>query len=129
VSPHFAATPKLDLQGYESDSPILITSIVSCLWVYEIKLHRSTRPSQLLQSSDQTSAPIIRSPVELISGQRPSVIGFISRGTMALVLNWWYFNRKKLWLITNETTQIKREGHTVINARGSGLQVLLWDYE
>ena len=27
-------------------------------------------------------------------GDKPSVVGFISRGSIALALNWWYFNRK-----------------------------------
>ncbi len=27
-------------------------------------------------------------------GYKPGVIGFISRGSIALALNWWYFNRK-----------------------------------
>lgn len=31
---------------------------------------------------------------DIESGQKPRVIGFISRGLMALALNWWYFNRK-----------------------------------
>lgn len=31
---------------------------------------------------------------EIMSGDKPSVIGFISRGATALALNWWYFNRK-----------------------------------
>jgi hypothetical protein len=31
---------------------------------------------------------------ELVAGDKPRVIGFISRGSIALALNWWYFNRK-----------------------------------
>ena len=31
---------------------------------------------------------------EVESSYQPRVIGFISRGSIALVLNWWYFNRK-----------------------------------
>ena len=40
------------------------------------------------------NAVMILSNMELTSGEKPSVIGFISRGTLSLVLNWWYFNRK-----------------------------------
>ena len=31
---------------------------------------------------------------ELVAGDKLHVIGFISRGSLALALNWWYFNRK-----------------------------------
>jgi len=31
---------------------------------------------------------------DVVSGGKPRVIGFISRGSIALALNWWYFNRK-----------------------------------
>ena len=31
---------------------------------------------------------------DIVSGGKPGVIGFISRGSIALALNWWYFNRK-----------------------------------
>jgi len=31
---------------------------------------------------------------DIVSGEKPRVIGFISRGSIALALNWWYFNRK-----------------------------------
>ena len=40
------------------------------------------------------NAAFILSNLDLSSGEKPSVIGFISRGVMALALNWWYFNRK-----------------------------------
>ena len=40
------------------------------------------------------NAVFILSNMELSGSERPSVIGFISRGVMALALNWWYFNRK-----------------------------------
>ena len=40
------------------------------------------------------NAVFILSNMDLPSGEKPSVIGFISRGVMALALNWWYFNRK-----------------------------------
>ena len=31
---------------------------------------------------------------DIVSDGKPGVIGFISRGSIALALNWWYFNRK-----------------------------------
>jgi hypothetical protein len=31
---------------------------------------------------------------DIVGGDKPRVIGFISRGSIALALNWWYFNRK-----------------------------------
>ena len=31
---------------------------------------------------------------DIVSDGKPRVIGFISRGSIALALNWWYFNRK-----------------------------------
>src|SRR5262249_42265251 len=31
---------------------------------------------------------------ELAAGDKPRVVGFISRGSLALALNWWYFTRK-----------------------------------
>lgn len=40
------------------------------------------------------NAVFILSNIELASGEKPRVIGLISRGIMALGLNWWYFNRK-----------------------------------
>lgn len=40
------------------------------------------------------NATLILSNMDLASGEKPSVIGFISRGIISLVLNWWYFNRK-----------------------------------
>ena len=40
------------------------------------------------------NAVVILSNLELTSGEKPSVIGFISRGIISLALNWWYFNRK-----------------------------------
>ena len=40
------------------------------------------------------NAVLILSNMELGGSERPSVIGFISRGIISLVLNWWYFNRK-----------------------------------
>jgi hypothetical protein len=40
------------------------------------------------------NAVFILSNMDLPSGEKSSVIGFISRGVMALALNWWYFNRK-----------------------------------
>ena len=40
------------------------------------------------------NAVFILSNMELSGSERPSVIGFISRGVISLVLNWWYFNRK-----------------------------------
>src|SRR2546423_142165 len=36
-----------------------------------------------------TNAVMLLSNVELASGDKSSVIGFISRGTMALIFNWW----------------------------------------
>ncbi len=40
------------------------------------------------------NAVFILSNMDLPSGQKSSVIGFISRGILSLALNWWYFNRK-----------------------------------
>ena len=40
------------------------------------------------------NAVIILSNTDLANGEKPSVIGFISRGVISLALNWWYFNRK-----------------------------------
>lgn len=40
------------------------------------------------------NATFILSNMDLASGEKPSVIGFISRGIISLALNWWYFNRK-----------------------------------
>src|SRR5580765_2293071 len=40
------------------------------------------------------NAVFILSNMDLSSGEKPSVIGFIPRGVLALVLNWWYFNRR-----------------------------------
>ena len=40
------------------------------------------------------NAIFILSNMDLVSGGRSSVIGFMPRGVMALALNWWYFNRK-----------------------------------
>jgi hypothetical protein len=40
------------------------------------------------------NATLILSNMELASGEKPSVVGFISRGIISLSLNWWYFNRK-----------------------------------
>ena len=40
------------------------------------------------------NAFLVLSGSELVSGGKPRVIGFISRGSIALALNWWYFNRK-----------------------------------
>lgn len=31
---------------------------------------------------------------DIARGAKPGVVGFISRGSIALALNWWYFNRK-----------------------------------
>ena len=31
---------------------------------------------------------------DLAFGEKPRAIGYISRGAIALALNWWYFNRK-----------------------------------
>jgi hypothetical protein len=40
------------------------------------------------------NAFFILSNIDLASGERPTVIGFIPRGVLALALNWWYFNRR-----------------------------------
>ena len=40
------------------------------------------------------NAFLVLSGSEIVSGDKPRVIGFISRGSIALALNWWYFNRK-----------------------------------
>jgi hypothetical protein len=40
------------------------------------------------------NAFFILSTMDLSSGEKPSVIGFIPRGVLALALNWWYFNRR-----------------------------------
>lgn len=40
------------------------------------------------------NAVFILSNMDLSSGEKPGVIGFISRGIISLALNWWYFNRK-----------------------------------
>ncbi len=40
------------------------------------------------------NAVFILSNMDLSSREKPSVIGFISRGIISLALNWWYFNRK-----------------------------------
>lgn len=40
------------------------------------------------------NAFLVLSGSELVSGGKPPVIGFITRGSIALALNWWYFNRK-----------------------------------
>jgi hypothetical protein len=39
------------------------------------------------------NAALVLASSEVESGGRSSVIGFISRGSTALALNWWYFNR------------------------------------
>jgi hypothetical protein len=41
-----------------------------------------------------TNAGLILSNMDLAREVKPRVIGFISRGTISLALNWWYFNRK-----------------------------------
>jgi hypothetical protein len=40
------------------------------------------------------NAVFILANMELSGGEKPSVIGFISRGVISLALNWWYLNRK-----------------------------------
>jgi hypothetical protein len=40
------------------------------------------------------NAILVLSGSDIVSGDKPRVIGFISRGSIALALNWWYFNRK-----------------------------------
>lgn len=39
-------------------------------------------------------ASLLLSGSDVVSGDKPRVIGFISGGSVALALNWWYFNRK-----------------------------------
>jgi hypothetical protein len=41
-----------------------------------------------------TNAILTLSYTELASTDKPRVLGFMSRGTIALAINWWYFNRK-----------------------------------
>ena len=40
------------------------------------------------------NAILVLSGSDIMGGDKPRVIGFISRGAAALALNWWYFNRK-----------------------------------
>ena len=40
------------------------------------------------------NAILVLSGSDIMGGEKPRVIGFISRGVTALALNWWYFNRK-----------------------------------
>jgi hypothetical protein len=40
------------------------------------------------------NAIVALSGSDIASREKPSVVGYISRGSMALALNWWYFNRK-----------------------------------
>jgi hypothetical protein len=40
------------------------------------------------------NAILVLSNSDMSGGDKPRVIGFISRGSIALALNWWYFNRK-----------------------------------
>lgn len=40
------------------------------------------------------NAIVVLSGSEIMSGDKPRVIGFITRGSIALALNWWYFNRQ-----------------------------------
>lgn len=40
------------------------------------------------------NAILLLSGSDLAGDDKPRVIGFISRGSIALALNWWYFNRK-----------------------------------
>lgn len=40
------------------------------------------------------NAILLLSGSDIADGDKPRVIGFISRGSIALALNWWYFNRK-----------------------------------
>lgn len=40
------------------------------------------------------NAILVLARSDIASRDKPSVIGFISRGSIALALNWWYFNRK-----------------------------------
>jgi len=41
-----------------------------------------------------TNAVFTLSEMDVSNAVKPRVIGFISRGTISLALNWWYFNRK-----------------------------------
>lgn len=40
-------------------------------------------------------AYVMLSGSDIASGNKPLTIGVISRGLLALALNWWYFNRKR----------------------------------
>ena|SRR6185295_14450539 len=40
------------------------------------------------------NAILVLSGSNIVGAEKPRVIGFISRGSIALALNWWYFNRK-----------------------------------
>ena len=40
------------------------------------------------------NAIVTLSGSDIVSGNKPRVVGFISRGAIALALNWWYFNRR-----------------------------------